>query len=75
MARNNTANSGIRELRKNQEKLVGALQMLVDLLEDYAPRWYTREHHDLACEALASAKGSRARLSVRQRPIRRRIAS
>jgi hypothetical protein len=29
-----------------------ALKMLYDLLEDYAPAWYTEEHHDRAEAAL-----------------------
>ena len=33
-------------------KLQEALQMLYDLLEEYAPSWYTEEHHDKAEAAL-----------------------
>ena len=33
-----------------------ALKMLYDLLEAYAPVWYTEEHHDKAEDALRSAK-------------------
>jgi hypothetical protein len=40
-------------LRRNQKELVAALQMLFDLLEDYAPHWYRKEHRDLALAALA----------------------
>ena len=29
-----------------------ALKMLYDLLENYAPPWYTEEHHDKADAAL-----------------------
>lgn len=33
-----------------------ALKLLYDILEDYAPVWYTEEHHDKAAAALRSAK-------------------
>ena len=33
-------------------KLREALNILYDLLETYAPSWYTREHHDKAEAAL-----------------------
>jgi hypothetical protein len=32
-----------------------ALKILFELLEDYAPVWYTEEHHNLAAEALAQS--------------------
>jgi len=35
-------------------KLREALKMLYDLLEKYAPLWYTEEHHDKAEAALRS---------------------
>ena len=59
---------------ESKEKLVRALQMLFDLLEDYAPRWYTEEHHNYACDALASANRSRSRLSLRHAPKERKAA-
>jgi hypothetical protein len=37
-------------------KLREALKMLYDLLESYAPWWYTKEHHDRAEAALRSLK-------------------
>ena len=43
---------GAAESPKAQE----ALKMLHDLLEEYAPSWYTEEHHDKAEAALASWK-------------------
>jgi hypothetical protein len=43
----------IRQLQDNQKKLVAALQMLFDLVEEYAPRWYTQQHRDKAMAALA----------------------
>jgi hypothetical protein len=33
-----------------------ALKMLYDLLETYAPSWYTEEHHNNADAALRSLK-------------------
>lgn len=36
----------------NQERLVRALTQLYQLLEEYAPSWYTREAHDIATAAL-----------------------
>jgi len=49
----------IRQLQDNQKKLVAALQMLFDLLEEYAPRWYTQQHRDQAIAALASIETRR----------------
>ena len=37
-------------------KLREALKMLYDLLEAYAPHWYTEEHHDRAEAALRSSE-------------------
>jgi hypothetical protein len=37
-------------------KVREALKMLYDILEDYAPSWYTEEHHDKAGTALGSLK-------------------
>ena len=37
-------------------KLPEALKMLYDLLEEYAPAWYTEEHHDKAEAALRFVK-------------------
>jgi hypothetical protein len=42
-----------------------ALQTLFELLEGYAPQWYTQEHHDIAADALANAKKRRSPSSVR----------
>lgn len=33
------------------------LSELYELLEEYAPSWYTKEHHDKAVAALRLAKG------------------
>jgi hypothetical protein len=67
VTRQTTADSEIRRLREDREKLVTALQTLFALLEDYAPGWYTQKHHDIASDALASAKGSTSPSSVRHR--------
>jgi len=37
-------------------KLREALKMLYDLLEDYAPAWYSKEYHDKAKAALCIVK-------------------
>jgi hypothetical protein len=42
----------VAELRKNQKQLLNALRLLFDLLEAYAPSWYTEEHHKKALAAL-----------------------
>ena len=39
-------------LRNNQRQLVSALRRLFDLLEEYAPSWYTAAHHTKALAAL-----------------------
>ena len=33
---------------ERQKMLNDALRLLFDLLEDYSPLWYTKEHHDQA---------------------------
>jgi hypothetical protein len=35
-----------------QSNAMAVLQELVELLEDYAPTWYTEEHHNRAAAAL-----------------------
>ena len=35
-------------LQRRQKMLNDALRLLFDLLEDYSPLWYTKEHHDQA---------------------------
>jgi len=44
----------LARLRENQKKLVKALHHLFNLLERYAPSWYTEEHHDTASAALSA---------------------
>jgi len=36
------------------------LEELFQLLEDYAPTWYTEEHHNRAVAALAQSSGTKA---------------
>ena len=67
MMRHITANSESGTVRNGQEKLVTALEMLFNLLEEYAPQWYTHEHHDVATDALATAKKRRSPSSNRSR--------
>ena len=38
------------------QELQEALRMLYELLETYAPEWYTEEHHNKAEAALRSLK-------------------
>jgi hypothetical protein len=44
------------ERRKNEAKLVRALEDLFGLLEEYGPTWYTEKFHK---QALAALDGSR----------------
>ena len=57
MARRITEGNELEKLRVNQEQLVVALQKAFDLLEDYAPVWYTRKYRDLLTTALARVEG------------------
>ena len=49
----------LNRLRENQARLIDALQVLYDLLEAYAPTWYTEEHHDLVSAALSPTDAER----------------
>jgi hypothetical protein len=40
-------------VREEQRQILDVLQMLFDLLEAFAPCWYTEEHHERALAALA----------------------
>jgi len=66
MSQHTTAKGEIRRLRSNQKKLVAALETVFELLEDYAPQWYTQKHHDIAADALGSAKKHRSPSSARR---------
>lgn len=50
----------ISELINNQKALIAALRTLFDLLESYAPVWYTEEHHNIAFAALERTKQIRS---------------
>ena len=43
---------------QEQKQALDALKMLFDLLEEYAPAWYSEEHHRQALSAL-EASGER----------------
>ena len=40
---------------QEQEQTLDALRTLFDLLEEYAPAWYTEEHHRKALSALEAS--------------------
>jgi len=42
----------VADLREKQKQLLSALRLLFDLLEQYAPSWYTEQHHTKALAAL-----------------------
>jgi hypothetical protein len=42
----------LADLRAKQKQLLSALRLLFDLLEEYAPSWYTEQHHTKALAAL-----------------------
>jgi len=44
------------ETELDRARLVAALSELQELLEHYAPTWYTEEHHDKAIAALQSMR-------------------
>lgn len=64
MAQRITASNELRKLREDQKQLVVALQMAFDLLEDYAPLWYTQEHRDLLASTLARVEAHEANNSA-----------
>ncbi len=49
-----THNEDLLQLRKREKELREVLKLVFDLLEDYAPSWYTKEHHDRIQAALRS---------------------
>ena len=55
----------IVRLREEQKQILDALQMLFDLLEQFAPCWYAEEQHERALAALALAAGD----AFRQRAL------
>ena len=40
---------------QEQKEVLDALKMLFELLEEYAPAWYTEEHHTQALSALQAS--------------------
>jgi hypothetical protein len=44
------------ERRKNEAKLVSALEVMFGLLEEYGPTWYSEECHNQALAALDSSR-------------------
>jgi hypothetical protein len=46
---------------REQKQILDALKMLFDLLEEYAPAWYTEEHHRQALSALEASAERRLR--------------
>jgi len=55
-AERRSRNAELLLLRENRNKLNEALKVLFDLLEEYAPLWYTKEHHDQAKAAMRCNK-------------------
>ena len=45
----------VLRFREKQSQIRDALEILFDLLEEFAPMWYTEEHHRQAVSALESA--------------------
>jgi hypothetical protein len=54
----NTLECNVGKQHENEAELIEALKMLFDLLEEYAPTWYTEEHHDRAASALGCKRRS-----------------
>lgn len=48
--------SRIDSLEQDRQQLLEALKTLFDLLEEYAPAWYTEDHHRQALSALRSSR-------------------
>ena len=51
--------------RQDQKEVLDALKMLFDLLEEYAPAWYTEEHHRQALSALEASAERRLQAQSR----------
>jgi hypothetical protein len=52
-------------VRQEQEQALDALKMLFDLLEEYAPAWYSEEHHRQALSALEASAERRLKAQDR----------
>lgn len=51
----------VAELERERVQLAGALRSLYQLLEEYGPAWYTKDHHEraeLALRLLADAEST-----------------
>jgi hypothetical protein len=59
-----SSESEVIKVREEQKQILDALQMLFDLLEKFAPCWYTEEHHEQALAALALAGSHNLRHTV-----------
>ena len=46
------------QIEKNQERLVDVLMLVYGLLEEYAPSWYTQQHHETLLAALHTGKAN-----------------
>jgi hypothetical protein len=44
--------SSVPRSKTDRSRLLDTLRTLYDLLEQYAPSWYTQQHHDKAAAAL-----------------------
>jgi hypothetical protein len=57
MHKTNAETSDVRSLMLRRPGISEkALEELFELLEEYAPAWYTEEHHNLAVNALLEMK-------------------
>lgn len=65
LADSRTGNRGRLEILKRAPNPREVLEELFELLEDYAPTWYTEEHHNRAVAALLGRDAS-----ARQRTLR-----
>ena len=50
---------------QEQKQALDALKMLFDLLEEYAPAWYSEEHHRQALSALEASAERRLKAQHR----------
>jgi len=50
---------------QEHEQALDALKMLFDLLEEYAPAWYSEEHHRQALSALEASAERRLKAQDR----------
>lgn len=72
--RQSTPSSKRKSATGSPESLVQTLQMLFDLLEEYAPSWYTQEHHDRVLDELASVRKRSSPSPIRRAPKQQKAA-